>query len=382
MPTNFYPTIGTTTTPFFVPFMDSPMVAKTEQGYFRIQLYGAQAVFTGSILERAQRLAVMSQVNLHLDESQPLGEQDLRGILQYRQIEKNTAVQLGTSPTLVDFVPARMKRVSLTIEYLVDTQNYLRMLSGLISDKDLLATISLAPGAALVAEKVANLTTKLINTLIPEQERKPILAFSGDFDLAIQGVKAGYYVLLGSHTATNPLEIAPTQLEIKEGGILWLDGAPLTNLSYVILRVDCAPAIRDQLAGSAPWRAKLAEAKRLAQDYAEDDFSDTDARKQKEVWEKECLPLLREAKALMLTDSNFLPAEVEIAYRAAYRECQLAIKSKIAKGATTRGASAFDQAADRAFLGIGADENLEEIAQQYAAQLFQARRVFDALERS
>ncbi len=332
MPTNFYPTIGTTTTPFFVPFTDSPMVAKTEQGYFRIQLYGAQAVFTGSILERAQRLAVMSQVNLHLDESQPLGEQDLRGILQYRQIEKNT--------------------------------------------------ISLAPGAALVAEKVANLTTKLINTLIPEQERKPILAFSGDFDLAIQGVKAGYYVLLGSHTATNPLEIAPTQLEIKEGGILWLDGAPLTNLSYVILRVDCAPAIRDQLAGSAPWRAKLAEAKRLAQDYAEDDFSDTDARKQKEVWEKECLPLLREAKALMLTDSNFLPAEVEIAYRAAYRECQLAIKSKIAKGATTRGASAFDQAADRAFLGIGADENLEEIAQQYAAQLFQARRVFDALERA
>lgn len=378
---NFYPIIGTTQ-PLFVPF-DPPAVAKTDQGYLRIQVCGAQAVFTGGLFERADRLAVMSQVNLHLDDSQPLGEQDLRAIVDYRVIEKNRAVQLGISPTLVDFVPARMKRISLSIEYWADTQNYLGKLAGLIADKELLATISLAPGAALVASKVAAVASKLINDFIPEKERKPILAFSGDFDLAAQGVQSGYYIILGSHTATNPLQVAPKKI-VVQNGILWLDGALVTNLSYVILRVDCALAIRDHLPGSAPWRGKLQTAKQLAADYAEDTFSDAGHAKQQEKWEKECLPLLREAQALMQADPNFLPAEVELAYRAAYRECLNTITSKATKGVSygELGAWKPNPAADRAFLGIDAREDLEARAGEYAQQLYQARATFDAIKAS
>lgn len=378
-----YPTIGTNSTPYYVPPQGKPEVAQTDRGYFYVQVYGAQAAFTGPWWIGAQNLAITSQVNLHLGDQHDLGDQDLRSILQYRALDKNMAVQLGFSPMLVDFVPAKMKKVSVSVEYLVDTKNYLRDVVGLITDKDLLSTISLAPGAAMVAKTLGGLAEKILTTFVPAQERKPILQFSGDFDLAANGLQEGYYVILGSHTSQNPLPAQPPKLEVVEGGSLLADGKQVTQLSYVIFKVGCVLAIRDRFVGKGPWQDKLREARRLAQEYLDDPFADPDHSKKKEFWEKQCLPLLREASALLKADPNFLDSEIDLVYRSAYKECLDLITAKAATRELARPQAAFgwqpDARADRRFLGIPENEDVDARLSEYAEQLYRARRTLKAL---
>ena len=380
-----YPTIGTNPTPYYIPPKDTAEVAQTNHGYFYIQVYGAQAAFVGPWWIGAQNLTVISQVNLHLGEQYTdLGDQDLRSILQCRKLSKNTAVQLGFSPIIVDFVPAKMKKVSISIEYLVNTQNYLKDIVGLITDKDLLATVSLAPGAAMVAKTVGRLAEKLLAAFVPQPARQPILQFSGEFDLADKGLKEGYYVILGSHKPKNPLPTKEPKLEVVGGGGLLMNGQPVTQLSYVILKVGCTKAIRDRFTDRSPWRAKLQEAKRLALDYADDPFADPDASKKKEFWEKQCLPLLRETSALLKADPNFLDSEVELVYRSAYRECLDLITSKSATRNSSSGQPITtwqpDALADRRFLGIPENEDLDARLSEYAEHLFKAHKVLKELD--
>jgi hypothetical protein len=380
MATKTYPTIGTNPTPFYVPHKEQSERVYTGQGYFCIQVYGAQAAFSGPWWVSADRLIVKSKVNLHLGEQHELGNHDLHGILQYREMDKDNAVQLGFSPILVDFVPAKMKRVSISIEYIVNKKNHLGMLAGLINNKDLLAAISLAPGAAMVARTVGSLAEKLITAFVPQEECKPILQFSGDFDLATEGLKDGYYVILGSHNSNNPLPVNQLDFEIANGGILKVDDQPITNLSYVILKVGCVKAVRDHFTGYMLWRDKIQEAKRLVQDYTEDPFKKTTKKTRQEMWEKQCIPLLREAYTLLLADVNFLSSEVDLIYRNAYKECRDLI---VGKQETQKGVSSgsdptweLDTKSDRAFLGIPEDEDMDAKLSEYADQLFKSRATF------
>ena len=375
--TRHYPTIGTNPTPYYVPFDEAAETIRTNEGYFCVQIYGAQAAFSGPWWVGAQNLAITSQVNLNLGDQHNLGNQDLRSILQYRALNKNTAVQLGFSPLLVDFIPARMKHVSVSIEYLVDTKNYLKDIVGLIADKNLLSIVSLAPGAAMVAKTLGGLTEKMISTFVPAEQRKPILQFSGDFDLASEGLKEGYYVILGSHVQSNPLPTKPPALKVVEGGGLLVDDQPVTELSYVILKVRCTRSIRDRLMEQSTWYKKLVEARRLANDYADNPFAETDSARKKEYWEKQCLPLIREARALLTEDENFLAVEVDLVYRQVYKECLDIITSKAAtKAPLARSSWQPDSAADRKFLGISQDEDLDARLGEYAEQVYKARKVF------
>jgi hypothetical protein len=276
-----------------------------------------------------------------------------------------------------------MKKISISIEYLVDTKNYLRDIVGLITDRDLLSTISLAPGAAMVAKTIGGLAEKLVATFVPKKERNPILQFSGDFDLADEGLAEGYYVILGSHKSDNPLPSEEPKFEVVGGGALLMNGQPVTQLSYVILKVGCVKAVRDRFTGKSPWRDKLQEAKRLTTDYADDPFVDPDASNKKEFWEKQCLPLLREASALLKADPNFLESEVELIYRAAYRECLELITSKAAtrKSASGQPLPAWqpDALTDRRILGIPESEDMDARLDKYADQLYSARKVFKEL---
>ena len=58
-----YPTVGTNPVPYYVKHKDRPEVAQTDRGYFYIQVYGAQAAFTGPLWIGTRNLAIMSQVN-------------------------------------------------------------------------------------------------------------------------------------------------------------------------------------------------------------------------------------------------------------------------------------------------------------------------------
>jgi len=382
--TKQFSTIGTNPTPYYLPKKDPTEVVLSNQGYFYIQVFGAQAAFTGPWWIGAHNLAIMSQVNLNLGDRHELGDQNLRSILQYRRLDKDNAVQLGFSPMLVDFIPAKMNKISISIEYVVDAKNYLRDIVGLITDKDLFSTISLAPGAAMVTKTLSGLAEKILAAFIPAEERKPILQFSGEFDLAVDGLKEGYYVILGSHTSKNPLPAGGLNLEITDGGRLKSNGEFVTQLSYVILKVGCTKAIRDRFAMKSSWNNKLREAKRLVQDYVEDPFNESDTSKKKEFWEKQCLPLFREAQALLKVDPNILDDEIDLIYRSAYRDCLDLMSAKPVTRTTVTSEPAPtwqpDLQADRRFLGIPDNDGIDARLSEYAEQLFIAQNVFDELD--
>ncbi|SHG44400.1 hypothetical protein SAMN04488109_0301 [Chryseolinea serpens] len=379
--TPLYPSIGTNSAPYFIASSSEPEITHTDQGYLSVQVYSAQAAFSGPWWIGARTLSIVSQVNLHLDASNDLSNQDVRSIIQTREIEKDNAVQLGFSPMLVDFIPAKMKKLSVSIEYLVNARNYLRDLAGLIADKSLLSTISFAPGSAMVAKTLSGLSEKILASFLPAEERKPILQFSGDFNLALDGIKSGYYVILGSHSSKNPIPTDGLKLEIGDGGILKNNGEVVTQLSYVILKVGCVKAIRDRISGQSEWRRKLREVKQLVQDYSEDPFVEKEKNPRKEFWEKSCLPKLRDISALLKADPNFLDEEIDLIYRQAYRECleiinkeSPTVRSGLKPMVTTTWQ--IDTQNDLQFLGIPVDEDMEPKLTMYADRLGKAKRVF------
>ena len=304
--------------------------------------------------------------------------------MQYRPLEKKRiATQLGFSPMLVDFVPAKMNKVSVSIGYQIYTTNYLKEFASLITDKDLLSVVSLAPGVALVAQTISKITQKVL-TKLPENEKTPILQFSGDFDLVVNGLKAGYYVILGSDDPDNPLPTENPQFEVTGGGGLKMNGEPVTQVSYVILRIDCVKAIRDHVAGRSAWRDKIKEAERLIKELALDQPPNPDAMR--ETWEKQCRPLLREASALLKDDPNFLESEAEEIYWQAYQKCTDLITGRAATvrqlGVQSSPVWEPDSLEDRQFLGIPDDVNVRARVREYEGHLDKARIVFRGLSES
>jgi hypothetical protein len=88
--------------------------------------------------------------------------------------------------------------------------------------------------------------------------------------------------------------------------------------------------------------------------------------------------VIREARALLSDDANFLSSEVDLVYRQAYKECL-----EIITGKTTRG-KAFvswspDATADRKFLGIPEEEDIDARLGEYAEHVYKARKAFQEI---
>jgi hypothetical protein len=367
-----YPSIGTTR-PIYVPRDGRSQPVRPGRDYFSLQIYSAQAAFTGSLWEQAKRLVVTSQVNLH---HPVLDNEGLRAIQRSREVRKGRAEQLGLSPNLITLTPAVMTHLSISIEFIVDKANRLGALSSLINDDSFAAAISLAPGAAIAAKTIGGLAQKIIQAFIPTEEREPILQFTGDFNLHGEGLRDGYYVILGTRDEHNPIPTALPNLEVLNGELL-ADGKRVTQLSYVILDVRRSPARTRELNDQALWEAKLREAEGSAQLIASDPF--TIDEKRQHAWEH-CKKLLQEAHALLLADPNYLPREAGNIFRAAYKNCIEQIagepENRLVRGTIVPADRHWDldAQAERVDLGIPPDENLDTALDEYTEDIFEARR--------
>ena len=368
-----YASIGTSP-PIFVQRESEPQAVRPGQDDFFVQVHSAQAAFTGSIWERVKRLIVASQVNLN---HPPLGSEGLRAIQRSRRVEKDRAEKLGLRPNLIDLVPAVMTHVSVSIEFILDTENRMAALANIINEDSFVAAVSLAPGASTVAKTVSVLAQKIIQAFMPVEERQPILQFSGDFDLTARGMQEGYYVILGSRDERNPLPSPFPKLEVREGELL-ADGIPPTQLSYVILNIERTEARTRDLNGGAVWDHKLREAENEAQNISQDPLASADERRQ--AWDK-FRYLIREAQVLLRADPNYLRHEAESIIKATYKTCSDLVSAESLErrfGTSIGDASRLwqpDAGSDRAFLGIATDEDLDASLDLYARQVRNARRV-------
>lgn len=362
-----------TTSPIYVPRGKESIAVCPGQDYFFVQIHSAQAAFNGPIWERVKSLIVATKVHIN---HPLLGQDGMRAIQRTREVQRGRAEQLGLRPNLVGLVPAIMTDISLSIEFILDKENSLRALSGLINSDSFLATVSLAPGAAMVAKTIGGLAGKIIETFVPAQERQPILQFSGDFNLVDEGLKDGYYVILGTRDDNNPLPNPIPGLHVQDGQLL-ADDQVITQLSYVVLDVHRTPARTRALSENAPWEGKLRDAEDEARRFANDPLAGDEERKS--AWEK-CRNILKEAQALLRNDINFHRQEAENILKASFALCatELKIRTDSRDGEiikASRGGWQPDMTAERLFMDIAPGEDLGDTLGTYADQVAEAKQV-------
>ncbi len=370
-----YVTVGTTS-PIHIPRGPETKAVRPGESYFVVRIKGAQAAFSGPLWEKARRLIVTSQVSLN---HPLLGPEPLQAIQRSREVHKGRAEQLGLSPNLINLVPATMDHVSISLEFIVDKENRLAALGGLINDDAFITAISLAPGAAAAARTIGTLADKILQTFLEPEERQPILAFSGDFNIATGDLQDGYYVILGTRDERNPLPRPLPTLEVQDGDLL-ADGRPVTQWSYVILDVRCLEVRTRDLNEGAGWAEKLRRAEGVAQRLGGDPFVGEEERRQ--AW-RECTNLLKEAQVLLMEDPTYLRREAQNIIEEAYLRCREQIFGTDVSGiafdlpGTPKGPmrGEADTPSDRAFLGIPPEEDLHASVRRYTAQVSEARRL-------
>jgi hypothetical protein len=363
-----------TTPPIYVPHHSTPKSIQPGEGYFFIQIRAAQAAFSGPFWEKIKSLIVTSQVSLN---HSILGSEALHAIQRSIAVERNRAEQLGMSPNLIRLVPATMAQVSISVDFILDKENQLSALGGLINNDAFFAAVSLAPGAAMVARTVSSLSQKILQTFIKSEERQPILQFSGDLNV-VGGLKAGYYIILGTRDEDHPLPNPLPSLEVVDEGLL-ANGVRITQLSYIVFDVRCVSARTRDLNDGAVWDNKLSQAETIAMSMSGNPLVTEHERKQ--AWQA-CVGLLKEAQILLSTDPNYLNREAQNIIKTAFTSCSAQI---LATGPlTTRGVAGNVHSMpdalrpERQLLGIPVDEDLDETLDNYAEQVAETRRVLRA----
>ncbi len=355
---------------FFIPQEGSQPV-QVGRDYFALQISAAQAAFAGRFWEKARRLIVVSRVSLN---HPLLGERPLQALHRSREVHKGRAEQLGLSPNLINTVPATMDRVSVSLDFILDKENKLAQLAGLINNDSFLTAISLAPGAAVAARTLGGLSQKLLDTFFQAEERQPILQFTGDFNLASGDLQQGYYAILGTRDEDNPLPRPLPPLSVQDGDLL-ADGKPITQWSYVLFRVHRLEARTRDLGVGQAWHKKLADAENMAQDVAYDvPFS---AEERREKWQA-CHNLLRETRTLLYADPNYLPREARAIIQAAFVNCREQILGaadvRRPHEIATKSPLAIDDE-DRELLDVDDQGALGEAVSAYAGQVARSRQI-------
>lgn len=359
-----------TTAPIYLPASDSPRAVEIGRNYFWLQVKAAQAFFTddsffrqylGFSLDKIKGIVVTSRIKVDA----PALSETVYGIKHARDLKRGAPEMLGLSPNLINLTPATLTQASVSLEMLVDTENQLARLAGMINSDSLFAPLSLAPSALAVAKAISALAQKTIQALIPPNEQKPILQFDGDFNFAAGAAREGYYIILGARDASAPLPSPSARLDVQ-GNALLIDSQPASRLSYVILEL-CTAEARTRAAGSgSPWDVKLREAEREAQLVGRDPFASDDRRKA--AWER-VITLLREASVLLGADPNYLPDEAERIYWASYDTCRQSLFDS-QRAATKSWIAPWvpDEGQSRAALGIPESLDLNTALRVYREQ--------------
>lgn len=338
---------GSTTTIFVPRDKKPPKPVEPGKNYFLVKIHSAQATFTARFFERVNNLIVASSVSLN---HPVLGTDPIKALQFSRKVKRNTPKKLGVGKNLINLVPAIMKNVSISIDYILDKENRMANLSKLINAGAFVTSLTFGPGAAATAKAVSGISQKLIDTFIPEpKQREPILQFREDFSIPSKELKDGFYVILSTDDPEKPLPDASSTFEVKRYD-LFVDGKKAVDWSYVIFKVYSEDARTRDLNEGAAWEKKLREAEEIA-DLTELDEPTTEKEKN-EAWAK-CHALIKEAATLLGNDDNYLRYEAVKIYRCVGEDCRKKIfgkKAKLLKA--SRVAEATEIMEDEEFLGV------------------------------
>lgn len=367
--------IGNTSTRFIPRDEKARKIVQPGKNYFLVKIHNSQAAFSAPFWKTVNSLIVTSSVSLN---HPVLGLEPIRAIQCSRNVKKGIPEKLGSSKNLINFVPAKMGHISISIEFILDTHNQMANLSKLINTGAFVTSISLGPALATTAKTISEISQKLIDTFIPDpNQREPILQFREDFNIPAEELIDGFYVILGTRDPKKPLPDPSAIMEVK-GYDLLVNGRPATDWSYVILSVRSIDARSRALNEGAIWEKKLRESEGIAGLIEADSFAEIDDKRK--AWEK-CKGLIKDAQALLLNDDNYLRDEAISIYKNAIADCYKMIfgdKSSIVNASRATESEEIKQ--DREFLGIPIDEDLDATLTLYKYQLAETKRIIQEEE--
>ena len=364
------PTAITGTTSFlYVPRTPTPKTIIKGRNYFFIKIHSAQAAYSGPVWSQADSVLVTSKINLN----HPALNSAIYALQHTRSLEKKQAVQLGLARNIVDPVPAKMDKVSISFEFVLHRKNQLSALSKVINDGALQSALSLAPGMSLAAQILSSVSQKLIENFIPKGENTSLIQFDGDLNVTGNELKEGYYVILGSWDKANPLPSPDQQKKlVVQDGLLLIDDKPIDNLSFIILDLRWLPILtRDN--STAAWNIKLLEAEDIAEGFKTNPFADE--MKVKDAWVK-IGDILNEARTLLRADPSILEIEAKELLIATLENCKRTLSdNNFERGTGNKQTWRPDDTDMRALLGISPEEDTVKVANEYAEKVFTSRQI-------
>jgi hypothetical protein len=333
---------------------------KPGAGYFRMRILGAQVVIDRRFFRQPDQLVVTSEVELSVP---PFQGAPVTSIHRIRPIKAGLPEQLGLTTTLVDLVPAIMDRVSVAIDFMLDSKNRFEPLARLINDGALSAVVSLAPGGAAAAHVLTRLSKGITEQFLSNEDRRPILRFTGDLSVPAMDLRDGYYVILGStseqRALPRPLPQA-SDLQVQSNDLLYL-GRAITEWSYVILSVDIIGQRTRDLGYGEAWYEKLNQVDIIAEQIAHN--PSVTQRGRRAAWEA-CQQTLSEAKSLLLASPLYLRSEVNDIIKKSYAETRHQI---FTGGEAALGAPPSLNANDQKLLEVDSETRLRADVEAYTA---------------
>lgn len=310
------PRIGTTRP---IPIGKITELVRAGENYVAIQIVDAQVAFTGRWWQNTKNLVISSKVIVDFGGNED--QSTLRSIHLSREVNANRTEKLGLTPILVNLVPAQMASLTVSVDFVLDQQNRMSQIAGLINDSSLVAAFSLGPAAGAAAKSVGIISEKLLQAFVPAESKDPLLQFSGDFRVGADDFGDGYYVIFGTRDSDRPLPGSELKLQVQ-GGSLSAEAFDLDTLSYILLRISVLPARTRALGEKTAWAKKLAEAEDAVDAFVNDII--VDKKKRQETWDK-CQKLLSEAQTILREDPNYLRTEAQ----SIIRGVMLALRAKV-----------------------------------------------------
>jgi hypothetical protein len=336
----------------FYPNQPNPRLnLELDNSYFLVKLHDSQAFYKAGLLTEPEFVTFSSSVESSFQPSS--STQSLHKIYS---VQKNEPCRFGLGINLTDWLPARPTDwLRINLKYTVSKDKPLQNLMAQLEQTGLVAQVSLLRPDWAVALKVSKIVGQLVSYLLREGSQHEI--FSSTIDLNLQDLKAGYHVVVGSHSN----EILQTSLKIDANGHLTdINGSSLSRLSYAVIQVLALKRRGHEIARDEPWWELLEAVKEQILDA--EPANDQERRKLSIDWRS----TLTQVRVLARKQRGFLLPEI----REIIAVAQVEVDAKLAP-----------QRANEAFgmeelppelqdcLGVRTEQELSKLVQDYQGAL-------------
>lgn len=352
--------------PHFLAGTGNGAVIEKDNHYFFAKIAGAQACFRGKFWDMPKALLISSKVSM---EHQRIADTPIRSILAVREVVKNQDIQLGCTDILVNLTPAILPGFSIGIEFILDRENAFGQMTSLINDRSFISAVGISAEAAGVAKSVGIISQKILSTFLTEEQKKPILSFSGNFQIASGDLQAGMYAIIGSQDDDYPLPDNYDGLRISDGR-LFLGDEPMRNVSYVVIEIGRTSTRGESGASDSRWLKLLRSAKNDIDSAVENLLSEGEDLR---IAYKNARTKIGQARVLLLSDENYLPAERDAIIKSTVAYCNDAVQTASVSWRSKKGHSyaeaieegSLPQEASLRNLGIHPDDDIVASAYHY-----------------